>query len=160
MCRVRQRAVTWLVAAWLVVPAAAGADDTKDVKAIATAKDVARSASFGPIRLKKEGVVIRSAEELVALTAKATAANDPAVQKETEAEVAKLLQVEAIDWAKRMILGVIGEEVESLKSDGKALTVSYVPFKEPLARAIPKTPKVLVLVERFEGEVKFVPKKK
>jgi hypothetical protein len=29
-----------------------------------------------------------------------------------------------------------------------------------VTRAIPPTPKVLVLCERFEGEVKFVPKKK
>ena len=58
-----------------------------------------------------------------------------------------------------MVLGVIGEGFESLTTDGKVLTATFVPFKEPGPRGIPATPKVLVLVARFEGEVTFVRKK-
>jgi hypothetical protein len=76
-----------------------------------------------------------------------------------DVELAKLLKVDAVDWRKHIVLGVIGQGFDSLKYDGKVLTATYVPFKEPLTRLIPPTPKVLVLIERFEDEVKFVPKK-
>src|SRR5262249_19536552 len=128
-------------------------------KPIATAKDNSRSASVGSFLLKREGVVIRSAEELVALTDKAKSAKDAAVQKEMEAELAKLLKVDAIDWNKQIVLGVIGEGFDSLNTDGKILTATFVPFKEPPARSIPATPKILVLIDRFEGKVQFEKKK-
>jgi hypothetical protein len=153
--------VALLAVAWLVLSAPAHAEDAKELKPIATAKDLySRSASIGSFQLKREGVVIRSAEELVALTGKAKSAKDPAVQKEMEAELAKLLKVDAIDWNKQIVLGVIGEGFDSLNTDGKVLTATFVPFKEPApARSIPRTPKVLVLIERFGGDVKFVMKK-
>ena len=47
------------------------------------------------------------AEELVGVTSKAKSAKDPDVQKEMEAELAKLLKVDAIDWNKQIVLGVI-----------------------------------------------------
>lgn len=136
------------------------ADDARELKTIAAAKDSSRTSSFGPFLLTRTGLVLRSAEELVALTSKAKTAKDPAVQKEMEAELVKLLKVDKIDWSKQIVLAVIGEGFDSLKTDGKVLTASFVPFNEPLTRLIPPTPKVLVLAERFEGEVKFVPKKK
>lgn len=148
-----------LGAAWLVLPAAL-ADDARELKPTATAKDRSRSASIGSFELKTDGVVVRSAEDLVGLTGKAKSAKDPAVQKEMQAELVKLLKVDAIDWSKQMVLGVIGEGFDSLTTaDGKVLTVTFVPFKEPGGRAVPAAPKVLVLVERFDGEVKFVKKK-
>jgi hypothetical protein len=76
-----------------------------------------------------------------------------------EAELAKLLKVEAVDWNEQTVLGVIGEGFEALRIEGKVLTATFVPFKEPSGRALPRTPKVLVLLERFDGEVKFVKKK-
>jgi hypothetical protein len=72
-----------------------------------------------------------------------------------EAELAKLFKVEAIDWKKQMVLGAICERFDSLKVDGKGLTVTFVPYQEPPARSISRTPKILVLVNRVEGEVKF-----
>jgi hypothetical protein len=153
------RTIAFLAVVWLILPVPALAEDAKEVKPIATAKDNSRSASIGSFRLKKEGAVIRSAEELVKVTSQAKDAKDPAVQKEMEAELAKLLKVDAIDWKKQMVLGVISEGFDSLSADGKVLTATFVPFKEPLARAIPATPKVLVLIERFEGEVTFAKKK-
>lgn len=103
--------------------------------------------------------MIRSAEELVALTDKAKSAKDPAVQKEMVAELAKLLKVDAIDWNKQIVLGVIGEGFDSLNTNGKVLTVTFIPFKERVGRSVPPAPKVLLLIERFEGEVQFVKKK-
>jgi hypothetical protein len=153
-----QFCITFL-AVWLILPTMARAEDTKELKPTATAKDKSRSASIGSFQLKTDGVVVRSAEELVGLTSKAKSAKDPAVQKEMEAELAKLLKVDAIDWKKQMVLGVIGEEFDSLKTDGKVLTATFVPFKEPPVRSIPATPKILVLIDRVEGEVKFVKKK-
>jgi hypothetical protein len=148
-----------LLAAWAILPATTLAEDARDVKSIAAAKGDSRDGRLGPFEIKRHGVVVRSAEELVALTSEAKSAKDPKVQKEMEAELAKLLKVDAIDWNKQMVIAVIGEKIESLKTDGKALTATYVPFKEPLQLAVPPTPKVLVLIERLEGEVKFVQKK-
>jgi hypothetical protein len=158
MCR-SPRLCACLVTAWAVLHAPARADDPREVKPIATAKGDSRDGRLGPFEVKRHGVAVRSAEELVMLTAEAKSAKDPKVQKQMEAELAKLLKVEAIDWGKQMVVAVIGEKIESLKADGKALTVTFVPFKEPLQLAVPPTPKIAVLVERFEGEVKFVQKK-
>ena len=160
MSRGFQWSVACLVAGWMILPAMARAEDSRELKTIASARDYSRSSSIGSFRLDRTGVVIRSAEELVALSRRATAAKDLAVQKEMEAELAKLLKVGAIDWSKQIVLGVIGERFDSLKTDGKVLTATFIHFNEPLTRAIPPTPKILVLIERFEGEVKFVPKKK
>lgn len=145
--------------AWLILPVAALADDAKDVKPIAAAKDTSRSARIGSFYLGTDGVAIRSAEELVTHSTKAESAKDAAVQKEMEAELAKLLKVDAIDWKKQMVLGVISDDFSSLKLDGKVLTATFMAFKEPGGRAAPLAPKVLVLIERHEGEVKFVKKK-
>jgi hypothetical protein len=142
--------------AWLVAGGVAAADE---VKPIATATDSERTARIGPVRVEKDGVVIRSAEELVARTARAKDANDPAVQKEFAAAVAKLLKVEAIDWDKQMLIGIIATEVVSVTADGKNLTVTYRPYQEPLTRAVPRTPKHLLLLGRTDGDVKFVAKK-
>jgi hypothetical protein len=159
MPRGSQRAVALLVAVWLILPAAVRAEDAKQLKPLATVRDDSRSASIGSFQLKTQGVVIRSAEELVALTDKAKSAKDSEVQKAMEAELAKLLKVDAIDWSKQTVLGVIGEGFDSLSAEDKVLTATFVPFKEPGGRAVPRTPKVLVVIERFEGEVKFVKKK-
>ena len=160
MFRGLQRSFTCLVAGLMILPATARAQDTKDVKAIATAKDSSRNGSFGPFYLKREGAVIRNAEELVASSVRAKFAKDPEVQKAMEAELAKILKVDAIDWSKQMVLGVIGEGFDPVTIDGKVLTATFVPFEERPMRAIPPIPKTLLLVERFEGEVKFVAKKK
>jgi hypothetical protein len=149
----------YLVAAWAILYAPARAEDAREVKPIATAKGDSRDGRLGPFEVKRHGVAVRSAEELVMLTAEAKSAKDPKVQRAMESELAQLLKVDAIDWNKQMVVAVIGEKIESLKADGKALTVTFVPFKEPLQLAVPPTPKIALLVERFEGEVKFVQKK-
>jgi hypothetical protein len=154
-----QRCVAGLVVVCAILPTPLSAQDVTDLKPIAAAKDLSRGENIGPFLMKREGVVIRSAEELVALSSKAKSAKDPAVQKEMEAELAKLLKVDAIDWKKQIVLGVIGPELVSLKSDGKVLMATYVPYTERPARSIPQIPKILVLIDRFEGEVKFLPKK-
>ncbi|HEX3151445.1 MAG TPA: hypothetical protein VHR66_25430 [Gemmataceae bacterium] len=159
MSRVRTLALACLTLAWLILSTVARCDEPKDIKPIASAEDMERTSRFGPIHLTKVGVVIRSAEELVAQSPRPETAKDPKVQKEMEAEMAKVLKVDAIDWKKQMILGVVGYDFDSLKTDAKTLTASYAPFNEPVTRAIPKTPKIVVLIERFDGEVKFVPKK-
>jgi hypothetical protein len=147
-----------LAVALVLLPAMVRGED-KDVKIIANATDNERTSRMGPIYLRRDGVVIRNAEELVALSSKPKVAKDAAVQKQMEAELAKLLKVDAIDWNKQMVVGLITEKLESLKTDGKVVTATYVPFKEPGGRAVSPTPKVLLLTDRFEGEVKFVPKK-
>lgn len=152
------RSISLLGLTLAFVPALAR-DDARDAKIIATATETSRNALIGPFDIKREGVVVRNAEELVALTSKAKSVKDEKVQKEMETELAKLLKVETIDWQKQIVIGFIGEKLESLKIDGKTLQATYIPFNEPSARLIPPTPKILVLTERFAGEVKFVPKK-
>jgi hypothetical protein len=149
-----------LASALVLLPASLRGDDPKELKIQAIAKDLSEGTYLGPIRLKSVGpIVIRSAEELVAASGKPTAAKDLAVQKEMEAALAKLLKVEAIDWRKQMILVGIVQGFETLASDGKVLTVTILPFNERPTRAPQKYPKELILTERFEGDVKFVPKK-
>ena len=153
-----------LVAAWVILPAPLRAQDAREMKTIATAKDSSRSASIGPFLLKREGVVIRSAEDLAILSNKAKSAKDPAVQKEMQAELAKLLKVDAIDWSKQMALAVRGEpgtkadrvRFESLKVENSTLTVAWKVIPRP-PHAGPGSPIALILVERFDGDVKFRP---
>jgi phosphoribosyl-dephospho-CoA transferase len=146
-------------------PNAAAAEDTRELKIIAAAQDSPRASGIGPVRLNDYGgVAIRSAEELVLLSSKAKSAKVPAVQKEIEADLAKLLDVDAIDWSKQMVLAVRGEpgtkadrvRFDSLKIEDKVLTVAWKVIPRP-PHAGPGTPIALILVERFDGEVKFAP---
>jgi hypothetical protein len=152
--------IAFLAVAWFVLPALSRAEDTKELKPIATAKEHSFSNRIGSFQLASEGVVIRTAEELVALTDKVKSAKDPVVQKEMETDLAKLFKVETIDWNKHMVLGVLSEQFESLTTDGKVLKAEFVPYKNPnRPRELPQPHKLLVLIERVEGEVKFVKKK-
>src|SRR5262245_4513558 len=126
MFRGPQLAVAFLTA-WLILPAVARAEDPKELKPIATAKGDSRDGRLGPFEIKRHGVAIRSAEELVGLTSKAKSATDAAVQKEMEAELAKLLKVESIDWKKQMVIAVISQRFESVTTDGKIVTAAYIP---------------------------------
>jgi hypothetical protein len=146
-------------------PQAVRAEDSRELKIIAAAQDSPRAASIGPVRLNDYGgVAIRSAEDLVALSRKAKSAKDPAVQKEIEAQLAILLDVDAIDWSKQMVLAVRGEpgtkadriHFDSLTVEGKVLTVAWKVRPRP-PHAGPGTPIALILVDRFDGEVKFQP---
>jgi hypothetical protein len=165
MSRCLQLSVVCLVVACAVIPASLSAEDARELKIIASAQDSPRAAAIGPVQLDDfGGVVIRSAEELVAHSSKAKSAKDAAVQKEMDAELAKLLEVNAIDWNKQMVLAVRGEpgtkadrvHFDSLKVEGKVLTVAWKVKQRP-PHAGPGTPIALILVERFDGEVKFGP---
>ena len=104
-------------------------------------------------------MVIRSAKDLVTMSAKP----DAALPKELEAELAKTLNVDAIDWNKQMVLAVRGTagtkldriQVNSLKAEGKTLTVTWKAKQRP-PHAGPGFPVALILVDRFDGDVKFV----
>src|SRR4051794_986447 len=102
-----------LVVACLVLAGAVGslnAEEARELKILATAQDSPRADNIGPVRLNNVGgIVIRSAEELVAASAKAGSAKDAVVQGEILAELAKLLQVDGIDWSTQMIVAVRGE---------------------------------------------------
>jgi hypothetical protein len=146
-------------------PTAPRAEDARELKIIASAQDSSRATNLGPVQLKDSGgVVIRSAEDLVAHSSKSDSAKDLAVQKQMDAELAKLLQVDAIDWSKQMVLAVRGERgttadrihFDSLTVEGKVLTVAWKVKQRP-PHAGCGTPFALVLVERFDGEVKFGP---
>jgi hypothetical protein len=152
------------LAACAVLPAPLFAEDARDLKIIASAQDSPRSANIGPVQLEESAsVVIRSPEELVALSSKSASAKDPAVQKEMEAELARLLEMGEIDWSKQMALAVRGQpgtkadrvRFDSLKVEDNILTVAWKVSPRP-PHAGPGTPIALILVERFEGEVKFV----
>jgi hypothetical protein len=160
-----QRSAATLLAGWGLLLATARADDIRELAVFATAQDSTRAANVGPVRLDGPGgVVIRSADELVARSPRAEAAKDPAVQKEIEAELAKALQLDAIDWGKHMAVAVRGEpgtradkvRFDSLKVENKVLTVAWKVIPRP-PHAGPGTPLAVILVERFDGEVRFVP---
>jgi hypothetical protein len=165
MSRGLQLRVACLAVVCAVLQAPLRAEDAPEVKIIASAQDSTRAANIGPVQLNDYGgVVIRSAEELVAHSSEATSAKDPAVQKACEAELVKLLEVDAIDWSKHMVLAVRGVpgtkadrvHFDSLKVEGQVLTVAWRVRQRP-PHAGPGTPSAVILVPRFDGEVKFVP---
>jgi len=153
-----------IAASAAVAPLALRAEEPKEPKIIASAS---ASEPF-LVRLKKDdsGVVIRSAEELVAHSGKPDSAKDSAVQKAMEAELAKFLKVEGIDWGKQMVLAVQGHpsngERGSIKFDppkveGKTLPVFWKQEHSPTRATYRGPPTGFALVERFEGEVTFLP---
>jgi hypothetical protein len=155
--------VVCFVAVCLAAPL--GAEDARELTIIASAQDSKRAETIGPVQIKEFGcVVIRSAKDLVTHSGNPDAVKDAVVQKEMEAELAKALGVEAIDWNKQMVLGVRGEpgskadrvHFESLKVENKVLTVTWKVKQRPPHAGI-GTPIALILVERFEGEVRFAP---
>src|SRR5262249_53683215 len=128
------------------------AEEPRELKIIARHQ----RSSIEPVQLKSGDAVIRNAEELVALSSKPDAAKDAAVQKEMEAALAKLLNVKAIDWTKHMVLvlardrqetGDVGITIDSLKVEGRVLTVAW---KQKAAARTVGYPKALLLVERFD----------
>jgi hypothetical protein len=160
-----QRSLASLVFACAVLSSPSRGEDARDLTILACAQDSLRAASIGPVHLEDYGgVVIRNPEELVALSSKATSAKDPAVQKEIEDELARVLQVEAIDWKNQMVLAVRGQpgtkadrvHFDSLKIEDKVLTVAWKVRQRP-PHAGPGTPIALILVDRFDGAVKFAP---
>ena len=165
MSRCLKLSVICLAVTCVLLPASLYAEDAREVKIIASAQDSPRAVSIGPVQLNSYGgVVIRSAEELVAHSSRPDSAKDPTVQKAMQAELVKLLEVESIDWNKQMVLAVRGEpgtkadrvHFDSLKVEGKVLTVAWKVKQRP-PHAGPGTPIALILVERFDGEVKFAP---
>jgi hypothetical protein len=164
MSRSLQRAVASLVAAWtMMIPVTLRAGEPKELKIIASASDP------NPVlvRLKQEdsGVVIRSAQELVAHSSKAGSAKDPAIQKAMESELAKRLKVESIDWSKQMVLVVQGHgtqgeygtiKFQSPKIEGKALVVPWKQENRVQIASAAGPPTGFALVERSERDVKFV----
>jgi sulfatase modifying factor 1 len=165
------RAVLFSAACLVAASAAAllpalRAEEPKEPKIIASAS----ASEPYLVRLKKDGsgVILRSAEELVAHSDKPDSAKDPAVQKATESELAKFLKVESIDWEKHMVLAVQGHathgEHGTIKFDtptieGKTLVVPWKQENRVGGRAPHRGPPTgLALVERFKGEVTFRPR--
>jgi RNA polymerase sigma factor (sigma-70 family) len=124
---------------------------------------------IGPIRFRKasESLVIRSAEELAA-SARAAGDQPPdslprnlALQRETQATLAKFLGVEAIDWQKQMVVAVCGGRYRhhyeldflSFGITGRHLTVTW--RKKDLGPGTVTTPRGIALIERVDGTVQF-----
>ncbi|MCE9560587.1 MAG: formylglycine-generating enzyme family protein [Planctomycetes bacterium] len=141
------------------------ADEPKTVKVIAAES----TSKTYLLRLKKDdsGVVIRSAAELVAHSAKPDDAKDPAVQKAMAAELAKFFKVKSIDWNKQMVVVVEGHDTRgefgAIKFDppeikGKVLQVFWKQEHRVTRASHLGVPMGFALVERFEGEVVFFPR--
>jgi sulfatase modifying factor 1 len=154
-----------LAAAWAVVPMALRAEEPKGLTITASAS----ASNPLMVRLKKDdsGVVIRSARDLVAHSSKPDSAKDPAVQKAMESELAKFLNVETIDWGKQMVLAVRGHptngelgviKFDPPKSEGKVLLIFWKQEHHVTRAPHQGPPTGFALVERFEGEVTFLPR--
>ena len=159
MSRCPQLALVYLMAAWAMFPVPLGAEDVKDLKP--GAKIVM---AHGPLAYKPQlHLVIRSAEELVANSGKPLKSKDRAVQKEMSAALAKLFGVDAIDWDKQMVVGIMtgggrGDAGNlafvSFLRQGKSLTVCYRGPAFPDHNCASNSG--LALIPRFDGEVRFV----
>jgi len=158
MSRCLQLAIVCLVAAW-AIPGPLGAEDGKDLKP--RAKIVM---AHGPLAYKPQRhLVIRSARELVASSSKPLKSKDRKVQQEMSSALAKLFKVDAIDWDKQMVVGIMtgggrGDAGNlafgSFLLRGKSLTVHYTGPAYPEHNCASNSG--LALIPRFDGEVKFV----
>jgi hypothetical protein len=159
MCRCLFLAIVCLSATWAVLPASLGAEDVKDLKP--GAKIVMAP---GPLAYKLgQNLVIRIAEELVANSSKPLESKDRKVQQEMSSALAKLFKVDAIDWDKQMVVGIMtgggrGDAgklaFESFLLQGKSLTVHYTGPAFPDHNCASNSG--LALIPRFNGEIKFV----
>jgi hypothetical protein len=159
MSRCLQLAIVCLVAAWAILPAPLGAEDVKDLKP--AAKIVM---THGPLAYKPQRhLVIRSAEELVANSSKPLQSKDRAAQQEMSWALAKLFGVDAIDWDKQMVVGIMtgggrGDAGNlafvSFLRQGKSLTIHYRGPAFPDHTCASNSG--LALIPRCDGEVRFV----
>jgi hypothetical protein len=159
MSRCLQLAIVCLVAAWPILPAPLGAEDVKDLKP--GAKIVM---PHGPLAYKLQlRLVIRSAKELVANSSTPLKSRDREVQQEMSSALAKLFKVDAIDWDKLMVVGIMtgggrGDAGKlafvSILRQGKSLAVHFTGPAFPDHNCAPNSG--LALIPRFDGEVKFV----
>jgi hypothetical protein len=159
MSRYTQLAIVGLMAAWAIRPAPLGAEDVKDLRP--GAKIVM---THGPLAYKPQlHLVIRSAEELVANSSKPLKSKDREVQQEMSMALAKLFKVDAIDWDKQMVVGIMtgggrGDAGKlafvSFLLKGKSLTVHYTGPAFPDHTCASNSG--LALIPRCDGEVRFV----
>lgn len=107
--------------------------------------------------------VLRSAADLVARSSKPDQANDTAAQKAMTQELAKLFQVDAINWDKQMVIGVHGGTRRCIRMDVEflsvwerenTLTVRWQTVKK-MGGPVGCSPAGLVLVPRVSADVKF-----
>jgi hypothetical protein len=142
------------------------ADDPKELKIIAKGHWQYVSASPDGDKKGKQHV-FRSAAELVAATPfKKLDAPQQVVEKKATEELAKALKVDTIDWAKQMVVvttaGVKptgGWKIDIVKAtvEGKTCTVTWsLQAPDGIATQAFTHPAVAALVERCDGEVKFV----
>jgi hypothetical protein len=154
-----QLAIACLVAVCAIVPAPVSAEDVKDLKP--GAKIVM---AHGPLAYKPRlHLVIRSAEELVANSSKPLKSKDRDAQQEMSSALAKLFKVDAINWDKQMVVGIMtgggrGDAGHlafvSFLLQGKSLTVHYTGPAFPAHNCASNSG--LALLPRIDGEVKFV----
>jgi hypothetical protein len=155
-----------VLAAVFTVRAADDDKKTKELKVIAKTQGLPGKPAKGPRPIGPKDAlpasVVRNAEELVAANGLKDKAKDEATQKEVMAAVAKALSVDKIDWKTQMLV-VIDEgaginrflTVGSLKVQDKKLTVTYNIDMRQGGAALRTNCQAVLLVERWDGEVKF-----
>ncbi len=114
-------------------------------------------------QLRASSVVIKRAEDVTKTMLKKLDAD------KANAELAKMLKVDSIDWKKQMVIVVSGGErptggfsveVKSLEvKDGKLIVHWKLnsPGADDIVAQVITYPAQLILVDRFEGKVEFDP---
>ena len=113
-------------------------------------------------------LVIRSVEELVAISSKgreaqelAAAKKDGALQEEVEQLLLTSLKLQGIDWEKQMVVAVLGTRAWrappkwkflSLKTDGNKLIVEITADHGEFGCGVSWA---VAVVDRFDGEIEF-----
>ena len=145
------------------------------------AKDAAKAGEDRDVKILARGVwavrqekpaqlVIRNAEELARAHGVAPKdAKEKRFQTDVTADVAELLKVKTLDWDKQMLVVVAAGtkptggyrvEVRTLSVKDKTLTVHWQlhsPAPGVIVTSALTYPAQMVLVERFDGPVKFEP---
>lgn len=142
---------------------AAKKEDNRDLKILANGVWVG-------IEEKPAQLVVRSGEELaVALGVAPKDAKEKRFQNAATADTAKLLKVKDIDWTKQMLIvvaagakptGGFRVEIVALRIKDKTLTISWKlhsPAAGDIVTQAITHPSQVVLVERWQGSVRFDP---
>jgi hypothetical protein len=168
---VRFTRVLSVAVAGALLLARAAADDPQDWKVIAKVSSVGGKPDI-PLTFKQDpkdpskaehGVVLRGPADVAARrVADPKLASSPAEQAAAAEWAAKLLGVDKIEWTKQMLIALSAGtaatprevRVVSMKVKGAELEVTWETV--PASGTGVSEPRAVLLVPRFEGEVRFV----
>lgn len=145
---------------------ASEAPESEELKVFAKVSTVGDyGTDVGPIRFSEisQQLVLRSAGELRDHAHVDEGSKSPEAAAQVESSLARLLDVESIDWDRQMIIAIRARPsrtTHEIEVDRMSIAEGVCTVNWRLARKDSMTfnsPKAVLLVERFDGDVRFKP---